>query len=236
MTGTIVPLFCTFWNFPPNCLSLARNINCMEVLHKIPLTFDERIPYGPELRIPASWDEFLEMLEECEYRIEYDEGEIISFMGYATENHEILALRIGSLLDQLLMQGDYRVHGSNLALHIPGFVRKYYNADCVVVKGPTENIPLRGQMSAVANPILLVEVLSPNTRDFDLSRKLKNYQKIPSLQQLLFIESTERKVTVYSRSTDWAPEVISGPDAAVPVLEEGVIALSDLYRKVEFVH
>ncbi len=205
----------------------------MEVLHKIPLTLDERIPYGPELRIPASWDEFLEMLEECEYRIEYDEGEIISFMGYATENHEMLAVRIASLLDQLLMQGDYRVHGSNLALHIPGFVRKYYNADCAVVKGPTENIPLRGQMGAVANPVLLVEVLSPNTRDFDLGRKLKNYQKIPSLQQLLYIESTGYQVTSFLRSKDWAPEVITGLDAVVPVLEEGVVLMRELYRKVE---
>ena len=205
----------------------------MEVLLKIPLTLDERIPYGPELRIPASWDEFLEMLEECEYRIEYDEGEIISFMGYATENHEMLALRIGALLDQLLIQGDYRVHGSNLALHIPGFVRKYYNADCAVVEGPSEKAALRGEMTAVANPVLLVEILSPNTRDFDLSRKLKNYQKIPSLQQILYIESTDYQVTSLLRSKDWAPELTTGLDAAVPVLEEGVVLMSDLYRKVE---
>ena len=156
----------------------------MEVLQSIPLTLNERIPHGPELRIPASWDEFLDMLEECEYRIEYDEGEIISFMGYATDEHEGLVSEIIRLLGNLLADSNYRVRGSNLALHIPGFVRKYYNADCAVIQGPSEKVLLRGNMSAVANPILLVEVLSPTNREFDLGRKLKNYQKIPGLQQM----------------------------------------------------
>ncbi len=205
----------------------------MEVLHKIPLTLDERIPYGPELRIPASWDEFLEMLEECEYRIEYDEGEIISFMGYATDHHEALLAEAIRLLGNLLLDDFYRIYGSNLALHIPGFVRKYYNADCAVVKDLPEKVVLRGEMTAVANPVLLVEILSPNTRSFDLSSKLKNYQKIPSLQQLLYIESTGYQVTSFLRSKDWAPEVITGLGDAVPVLEEGVVLMDDLYRKVK---
>ena len=54
-------------------------------------------------------------------------------------------------------------------------------------------------MTAVANPILLVEVLSAFTKDHDLGRKFRNYRKIPSLQQILFIESTERLVVSHTR-------------------------------------
>lgn len=67
----------------------------MEAVAKMPVTLKERIELGEELRIPATWDEFLNMPGNCEYRIEYDEGEIISFIGYATELHEKLMLKIG---------------------------------------------------------------------------------------------------------------------------------------------
>ena len=204
----------------------------MEILHKIPITLDERLAYEPELRIPASWEEFLEMLEECEYRIEYDEDEIISFMGYATENHEALIAELIRLIGNLLTGPSYRIYGSNLALHIPGFVRRYYNADLVVVQGPVEKIPLRGPMSAVGNPALLVEVLSPATRDFDMGHKLTHYQKIPCLQQILYIDSDFREVTSCRQSRHWLPEIFSGSDA-FSVLDAGVLSLDDLYRKVE---
>lgn len=205
----------------------------METITRVPVTLNERLEFGPELRIPASWDEFLELLEECEYRIEYDEGEIISYMGYASEEHETLVGRIISLLDQLLVDESYRVNGSNLALHIPGFVRRYYNADCAVIHGPSEKVILKGNMSAVANPILIVEVLSPTSRDHDLNRKFKNYRKIPSLQQVFFIESTERTVHSHKLKDDWAPQVFSGTGASFPALDDGFIELDDLYRKVK---
>jgi Uma2 family endonuclease len=208
----------------------------MEAVAKMPVTLKERLEMGEELRIPATWDEFLDMLETCEYRIEYDNGEIISIMGYATELHETLVGEIIRLLGNLLTDVSYRVNGSNLALHIPGFKYKYYNADCAVVKGKSERITLRGDMTAVANPILLVEVLSASTRDHDLGRKFRNYRKIPALQQILFIESTEKLVVSQTRQheTKWLLSEFSNDDDLIPVLDEGSIRLGDLYKKIRF--
>jgi len=206
----------------------------MEVINKIPVTLDERLECGEELRIPATWEEFLDLLEECEYRIEYDESQIISFMGYVTELHETIVGEIIRLLGNLLLDVSFKVNGSNRALHIPGFVKRHYNADCVVVKGKSERVTLRGNMTALANPLLIVEVLSDFNRDYDLNRKFKNYQKIPALQQVLFIESTERKVVSHKRENDWATQVFEHPGDAIPILGEGVISLDELYRKVDF--
>jgi len=36
----------------------------MEVISKVPVTLDERLDYGEELRIRASWEEFLDLLDE----------------------------------------------------------------------------------------------------------------------------------------------------------------------------
>lgn len=207
----------------------------MEAVAKLPLTLDERMKLGKELRIPASWEEFLDMLEECEYRIEYEQDEIISFMGFGTPNHEKIIANLIRFIGNLFADGDFNVFGSNLAIHIPDFVRRYYNADVAVVKGDNETVVLRGGMVAVANPVLIIEVLSASTRIFDGNVKLKNYRKIPSVQQILYLESDEMLVTSYTRvgANEWRLLEYSTKTDEVPILEEGKIKLSDIYSKVK---
>ena len=207
----------------------------MNVLTKFPLTIEERLEFGEVLRIPVSFDEFLDALETCEYRIEYDNGEIFSFMGIATDSHEYLVIKIGHLLQNLLDEDLFAVYGSNLALHIPSFGKKYYNADCIVVKGKIQKIPLRGKMEAVTNPIIIVEVLSPTTVDFDLGRKFKNYRNIPSLEQVIFISSMEKAVHNYRRNKGgWLLKSFFNNKDEVPLLDEGILKIEKIYKKLTY--
>lgn len=202
----------------------------------LPLTLTERLLLDEDLAVLATWDEFLELLPHCPYRIEYNQDTILSFMGFASENHELLALNIALLLHKILTAEEYTFFGSNLALHIPDRARRYFNADCTVVKGDTERVALGKNMYAVANPVVLVEVLSPSTRNFDESVKINLYRKIPSLQQIITIDSTALHVFLQTRvgnSPDWMLRDYSDPTDAFPVLGQGSIALSELYRKVD---
>jgi Uma2 family endonuclease len=45
--------------------------------------------------------------------------------------------------------------------------------------------------SLLTNPTLLVEVLSPSTRDYDLAGKFDLYKKLPSLREYLLVEPEE---------------------------------------------
>jgi Uma2 family endonuclease len=209
----------------------------MEVNLKFPVNLEERLALGDEFRMNASWDEFLDVLPDCPYRIEYDEHQIISFMGYATENHENIALKIGELLRQLLGQDSYKLFGSNLALHIPGRPHRYFNADCTVIKGNSERVVLRGNMYAVANPVLLVEVLSASTYDHDLGRKFQHYRKIPTLQQVIYIDSDSCNVINQIReahSSAWRSQEYDKMTDAFQVLQQGRIELGAIYSGVEF--
>lgn len=202
----------------------------------LPLALTERLLLDEDLAVPATWDEFLELLPHCPYRIEYNQDTILSFMGFASENHELLVAEMIRLLGNLLAGDGYKVTGSNLALHIPDRPKRYFNADCTVVKGDTERVALGKNMYAVANPVVLVEVLSPSTRNFDESVKINLYRKIPSLQQIITIDSTALHVFVQTRvgnSPDWMLRDYSDPTDAFPVLGQGSIALSELYRKVD---
>ena len=202
----------------------------------IPRTLEERLLLGEAMTMEADWDTFLDLLEEGSYPVQYDEGQILSFMGYGTQEHEELVMRIGHLLIGLLEGKPYRIYGSNLALLPPGNAKSYFNADCTIVKGQPEHVLLRGEMKAVTNPVMLVEVLSKSTHNFDLGQKFQRYKTIPSLQQILYIDSQSQRVISYRREEKkgaWLIEEFSEADAEVPVLQEGEIEMQALYKHLK---
>ena len=70
------------------------------------------------------------------------------------------------------------------------------------------------------NPILLFEVLSPATKDYDRGAKRDHYHQIPTLRHLLLIDQPTRLVEHYHRK-------IEGP-WSVTRLHEGAVDLGDL--------
>ena len=208
----------------------------MEVATQIPLSLEKRLKLGTELRMPASWEEFLEVLPICEYQVEYYGGEIVSIMGQASDNHELLVATIIKLLGNLLDDDEFYIYGSNLPIQAAGSSKHYFNADCTVVKGQAEKAEVLPGVAATTNPTLLVEVLSPSTQQEDLSTKLNHYRAMPSVQQLLFIDSTAMKVTSYARAPEqggWLLKDFTKLDDRCPVLGAEGFRLSDLYRKVD---
>jgi len=198
----------------------------------IPRTLEERLPLGEAMTMEADWDTFLDLLEQGNYPVQYDEGQILSFMGYGTEEHEALVARIIYLLASLLDNKPYQVYGSNLALQPPGAPKQYFNADCTVVQGQAEQVALRGEMKAVTNPVMLVEVLSKSTHNFDLGQKFHRYKTIPSLQQILYVDSQSQRVISYRREEKkgaWLIEEFTEADAEVPVLQEGSLSVQKIY-------
>jgi len=198
----------------------------------IPRTLEERLPLGESMTMEADWDTFLDLLEQGNYPVQYDEGQILSFMGYGTEEHEALVARIIYLLASLLDNKPYQVYGSNLALQPPGAPKQYFNADCTVVQGQAEQVALRGEMKAVTNPVMLVEVLSKSTHNFDLGQKFHRYKTIPSLQQILYVDSQSQRVISYRREEKkgaWLIEEFTEADAEVPVLQEGSLSVQKIY-------
>jgi Uma2 family endonuclease len=82
----------------------------------------------------------------------------------------------------------------------------------------------------IAEPMLVVEVLSPNTSATDFSRKLPDYQQMPSIRDILLVSSMERLVRHWRHAPDgWAEH---GHRRSATVRLSGLpvaIAMSDLY-------
>jgi Uma2 family endonuclease len=103
--------------------------------------------------------------------------------------------------------------------------RSWYEADLIVTCTPGNP-----KDQFIAEPVLVVEVLSPSTGRTDFKRKLPDQQRIASMRDILLIASEERKVRHWRREPDgWREQQHRDADtlrlSALPV----VIRTDDLY-------
>ena len=69
--------------------------------------------------------------------------------------------------------------------------------DVTVVCGSVETDP--ESKETVANPTVVVEVLSPATIDYDLGEKFDHYRQIPSLQAVIYVWQDRRQIEIRER-------------------------------------
>ncbi len=91
-----------------------------------------------------------------------------------------------------------------------------------------------GYRGIAAAPVLIVEIQSPSTERDDYFVKLPQYQSIPSVEEILYIESERVAATVYRRADDgWQTVEVIGPVARLHLDTIGLdIALGAVYRGV----
>jgi Uma2 family endonuclease len=215
----------------------------------LPYRFEDRLSLPAVVRQPASFDDFIESLVMCDYKVEYSNGEIISIldilpenqnsiMGIATLTHEQLVMYIGAaFINVFSPQDDFTVLGSNVPTFIADGMRTY-NPDVVVVKDtPVTQLykyNLRTQ-EVLTNPWAVVEVLSQGTREYDLVEKFANYRRVPTLQHIIFVEQYWTEITVHTRQPNglWASVILEKANHSFSIAN-GEIKLSDVYRKIKF--
>lgn len=185
-------------------------------------------------RIPASEEDYFSVAYDLPFKVEYHENEIVT-MGLASTWHEVLIMNLGRILGNLFLENDEMlILGSNTGVQIAKFEGGYYMPDVVIVKGHFNY--KKGSNCIITNPHIIVEVLSPATKAFDLSEKLPEYKLLESLQQVIYINPTKVSVSTFTRSESlhgWLNQDFYSLEDAISV--EGVsISLSDIYRKVKF--
>lgn len=184
--------------------------------------------------IPASEEDYLDLVSKLPFKAEYHNSEIIT-MGLASFWHETLVMSIGTILNILFSDSDeHYVLGSNSGVQIPKFEGGYYMPDVLVVKG--EPIFKENSTAIITNPYIVVEVLSKATETFDLSDKLHEYKYLESLQQIIFINQKKVGVMSYLRSENpniWLNQDFYNEDDKMQI-DGKEIAVKDIYKKVKF--
>ncbi|MCY3798251.1 MAG: Uma2 family endonuclease [Chloroflexi bacterium] len=175
-------------------------------------------------------EEYLAFEHESERKHEFIDGIIYDMTG-GTFNHSRVKVRMTFALELQLSGSNYTVCNSDMRVEISEGRHVY--PDLSVVYGAAQ---LRDDETTLLNPILVVEVLSPTTADYDRSAKLRYYQSLPSLRGYLIVDQYGVRIDAYTRADGgWHWQSYSSIDKVIPLEMIGCqLPLSEIYRGIEF--
>lgn len=175
-------------------------------------------------------DDYFAVEETSPIKHEYRNGEIFAMAG-ASLAHNDIAANVLTLLHSALRDTGCRAFGSDL--RIATFGGLYTYPDVSVICGPP--LLVEGRPDTATNPVLLVEVLSDATRDYDRGDKLAAYRTIPSLREVLLIDQATIAVERWWHRDEgaWSYASYGTLDEAVPLAAVPVgLSLGETYRNV----
>jgi Uma2 family endonuclease len=148
-------------------------------------------------------EEFLAWDDGTDRRYELVGGEIAA-MAPPTEAHAAivssLTIRIGNQL-----RPPCRVLGE-FGLRLPDREDSFYQFDLAVTCAPSD-----AARRYIAEPELIVEVLSPSTALHDRGRKLDHYRQLASVKEILQVASEERRIQHWRRDgSHWVVDDLIG--------------------------
>ena len=166
-------------------------------------------------------------------RHEYRQGEIIEMTGGTPTHNEIIgALTV--ILRIALKGKPLQVFVTDQRLFIPD-LQVYTYPDVMVVPRP---IALQeGRKDTVTEPILIVEVLSKSTKNYDRGEKFEDYRSISSFQEYVLIDPTKPHVEHYCKQStnQWLLSEYSQLEDRLEISSLGIeLNLAEIYENVEF--
>ncbi len=172
--------------------------------------------------------EYLDLEAASNVKHEFLDGEIYAMAG-GTPRHAALTLAVGGALLAQLRGGPCRAFSSDLRIRVRETGLATY-PDVAVVCGPLEPDP--DSEATVTNPKVIVEVLSPSTKDYDLGEKFEHYRKIPALEAVLYVWQTEARIESRTRAPDgtWAAREWSAGDTVAVNAIGCKLSVDDVYR------
>lgn len=173
-------------------------------------------------------EEYLELEKSSEIRHEYVYGKLIPMSGESKIANWI-AGNCYNFLRNTLNEDLFETYNHEVRLMVDG--RLYRYPDVVVIPVTDD-----GDLYAMTQPILIIEVLSDSTENVDRGEKLHQYSQLPSLQHYLLVSQDKPLVQRYSRQDgSWALDFYDTLDETITISALNVeLSLKTIYKKVKF--
>jgi Uma2 family endonuclease len=182
----------------------------------------------PEYQL--SPDEYLAHERQAETRSEYVDGFVVAMSG-GSEAHNVISANLVTLLNVHVRNEPCRVFTSDMKVHRADSQRFFY-PDVSVVCG--ESVFRDDQRDVLMNPILVIEVLSDDTENYDRGTKFTSYIRLTSLIEYVLVSQHAPVVEHYVRQgpDDWLYTRIEGLDQSITFASVGLVAtLADIFNK-----
>lgn len=179
-------------------------------------------------------EEYLAQEQREGERYEYRNGNII-LMARGSINHNRIAQNLSKYLDNALEdKPEFQVFGSDQKIYLPKFNFYIYADALVVAETPLVS---KEEAQAITNPILVVEILSKSTEQYDRKQKFLEYRSLPSFKEYVLVRQDLPEVLTFCKVKHnlWQEEEFAGLEGIVPLKSLGIeLRLIDIYRRVEF--
>ena len=165
--------------------------------------------------------EYLEFERTSEVRHEFVDGVLVAMSG-ESKRHNRIAIKIVKALDDFAEAKGCNVYINSVKLRTRG--SRYRYPDVIVTCEQNNDDHM------VDSACVLFEILSESTESVDVTEKLSEYTRIPSLQRYVLVSQHQRFVTVFKRVLDrWEVEILEGAgEVEIPCLETG-LSLDQIY-------
>ncbi len=177
-----------------------------------------------------TFEEYVELVDERSMKLEFHDGQIFAMSG-GTPRHAAVTSNINVLLATALRGRPCQVYSPDLRIRSKETGLATY-ADVTVICGQVELDPEDPKKQTALNPVVLVEVLSPSTEDYDRGEKLRHYQTIPSLQEVVLVAIATPEVEIVRREPDgrWSRHRLADNGDVRFVSLECAFSLAEIYR------
>jgi Uma2 family endonuclease len=176
-----------------------------------------------------SLDEYFGIEQMSDVRHEYFDGQIFAMSG-GSRNHNQIAQNLTRAFDSLRARG-CRAYLADLRLKTPSGLYTYPD---VMFCGDAALTP--DNLETVTNPIVIAEVLSTSTRDYDRGQKFDLYHTIPTLRDYLLVD--QYAISVEHRFHDdgkWESKRYTSRDDVIPLKGvQVVLDVNGIYDLVDF--
>ena len=153
--------------------------------------------------------EYIEFEEQSDIRHEFHYGRLLPMAAGTPNKHNRVKQNVVYALRGHFLPRGCVIFDENLKLRIIEN-GKYNYPDVMLTRDPQD---LDAEF-IIKNPSLVVEVLSKSTARYDRTDKFDDFQKVPSIQYYLLVESRWQSVSLYSRTDNprlWTYQIFKEP-------------------------
>ena len=142
-------------------------------------------------------EEYLDLDFKTDAKYEFFDGELVEISG-VVYNHSRIEMNVLSIFYEGLDKNLESWIGS-MKLKVPALPPyRYPNFSISPKKGRFETI---GQQQCLVNPIVIGEIYSPSTKEYDCGMKFEAYKSIESFREYLLIDQEQKFVTLHTKYT-----------------------------------
>ena len=174
-------------------------------------------------------EEYLQFEKASDIKHEYYRGEVFAIAG-AKPRHNVISKNLMRDIATALRGKPCQPYGSDMRINIPENTLFTYSDISILCGGI---VPSEYDEDTATQPLVIIEILSKSTMDYDRIWKFKLYREIPALKEYILVDSESVNIQAFriNSNNHWELEEYKtiSDKLAIPSVQV-YISMADIYE------